>query len=324
MVTAYTAKLDTDTLFMGRNVEKADHILRDLTSGSSLHGLTDGSWGFSDAIMGILRIVGSSDVVVSTWTMGRSEIDLTERQLHSGLFRTFRLMVDRSFRSRQPEYCSQVRTLFGDDAVRVWSSHAKFAIFTGGTFDVLYLTSANLNRNRRVENYSVFAGGALPTEYLALADDLFVIQKPGQGFDDSKAGREHTDMVQGKTPKASTRPPKDDGPKQHVDMYRKIMLRKRLLRRALPGAAYVPFIGDGDIAADLYADRVVYGADLDSQRAVTAAGRLNGSTVIAADCDSWPFAGPHHRHALCRRRLRCLRLPVCQLPRMVGVRRAAC
>lgn len=63
------------------------------------------------------------------------------------------------------------------------------------------------------------------------------------------------------------------------------------MRWAEPGAAYVPFIGDGDLAVNLYRDRMVFGADLDRQRVRTAAGRLPSSNVIVADCDGWPFAG---------------------------------
>lgn len=56
------------------------------------------------------------------------------------------------------------------------------------------------------------------------------------------------------------------------------------------GAAYVPFIGNGDIAAELYTGREVYGADLDPKRVEVAASRLGGQVVVA-DCDRWPFDG---------------------------------
>ena len=273
--------------FIGRNVASAREAMRDLQDGTSLHGLSDGSWSLSDAIMAILQIVGPSDVAVATWTMGREEISLTRSQLQTDLFQSFRLMVDRSFVSRQPDYCEAVRSSFGDSAIRTWSAHAKFAIFTGGAFDVLYLTSANLNRNARLENFSAFAGGQLPAEYLAMVNELYSIQSPSEGFDNPSAGRTHTDMVQGKTRKPVEATPKH---KQHVDIHRKLAHRKRLLRMAEPGAAYVPFIGDGDIAVELYSDRTIYGADLDPERVAIAAGRING-TIIAADCDSWPFAG---------------------------------
>ncbi len=77
---------------------------------------------------------------------------------------------------------------------------------------------------------------------------------------------------------------------QHVDYHRKMLLRKRLLWWALPGTAYVPFIGDGDLAVELYHDRMVYGADIDEKRVETAADRVHGE-VVQFDCDEWPFEG---------------------------------
>ena len=78
--------------------------------------------------------------------------------------------------------------------------------------------------------------------------------------------------------------------KQHVDLFRKLMLRRRLLRDALPGPAYVPFCGDGDIAKELYADRQVYAADLDADRVHNAQSAMPSAVVRCADCDDWPFA----------------------------------
>jgi hypothetical protein len=77
--------------------------------------------------------------------------------------------------------------------------------------------------------------------------------------------------------------------KQHAELHRKVLLRRHLLRRwATSGAAYVPFIGDGDIALELYADRFILGADIDPKRVATASSRVSGDIRIA-DCDSWPF-----------------------------------
>lgn len=82
--------------------------------------------------------------------------------------------------------------------------------------------------------------------------------------------------------------------KQHVELHRKIQMRRHLLRFSTPGAAYVPFIGDGDLAAELYCGRRILGADVDRQRIEVACRRLGpDSDVIVADCDQWPFAGLH-------------------------------
>jgi hypothetical protein len=78
------------------------------------------------------------------------------------------------------------------------------------------------------------------------------------------------------------------------------------LRWAVDGPAYVPFIGDGDIAMGgnrsqevlkhelyrfpgLYANRFIYGADLDKARVEAAQLRVTCGLVRVADCNQWPF-----------------------------------
>lgn len=78
--------------------------------------------------------------------------------------------------------------------------------------------------------------------------------------------------------------------KQHQDLYRKLLLRRQLLLSAPAGAAYVPFCGDGDIAAEVYAGRTVYAADLDPARVAVTQGRVTGECIVG-DCDAWPFPG---------------------------------
>jgi len=77
--------------------------------------------------------------------------------------------------------------------------------------------------------------------------------------------------------------------KQHVSFYRKVALRKKLMPRNSGGVAYVPFIGDGDIATELYSNHKIYGADLDPMRVKAASARLKDATIKIYDCDQWPF-----------------------------------
>jgi hypothetical protein len=76
--------------------------------------------------------------------------------------------------------------------------------------------------------------------------------------------------------------------KQHAMMFRKLLLRRHLLRWAISGPVYVPFCGDGDIAVELYADREVFGADLDGERVENAQSRLHGDFRVQ-DVAIWPF-----------------------------------
>ena len=162
---------------------------------TAVHGLTDGTWSMIDAIRELLRHTGPADLVVSTWTAAGSNIIDAERMLRSQAIRSLRLVVDRSFLTRQPKYCETARRLFGDDAIRVWSSHAKFCLILGNDVKILYLTSANLNKNPRIESFSIFQSDTLCADYLTLVDDLYRMQAPGEGFSEPRSGRWHTEAL---------------------------------------------------------------------------------------------------------------------------------
>ena len=180
------------SIFVGRNPRSAKAALADLAPGRSVHGLSDGSWSLIDALSELGRRYGPASLTVSTWTANGTDLTQAERLLRSGVFSDFRLLVDRSFLTRQPRYCRVAREIFGDGAIRVWSSHAKFVLVGG---EIAYFTSANLNRNRRIEAFSAYHDADFVAEYLALVKDVFDAQAPGDGFDISTRGRETTEAV---------------------------------------------------------------------------------------------------------------------------------
>lgn len=77
---------------------------------------------------------------------------------------------------------------------------------------------------------------------------------------------------------------------QHVQFHRKIDQRQRLLTHAIPGAAFVPYCGDGDIAAELYADRPMIGCDTDPARVAFVSERLPGGRWTEEDADAFDFS----------------------------------
>lgn len=82
--------------------------------------------------------------------------------------------------------------------------------------------------------------------------------------------------------------------KQHVDPIRKLRLRKELMAKAgiTTGNIYVPYIGEGDIAFELYQDpgMTVYGADIDQAYIDKAKSRLINCDIRLADCElGFPF-----------------------------------
>ena len=182
--------------FVGRNSRNAHAAFGALADGVQRHGITDGRWSLIDGVRALLDQCGPCDAIISTWTAASADLRKAQVLLRDGRLLSLRLLVDRSFETRQPEYCRRARAAFGDDAIRVWSSHAKFTLLLGGRWDILYLTSANLNRNARLENYSIFVGGPFPREYLALVEDLWAMQKPGEAFDGgARVARHHTEAI---------------------------------------------------------------------------------------------------------------------------------
>ena len=186
------------TAWVGRNSKGPSEAFEGLADGCSIHGLSDGTWSLIDGIEELLDRCGPSDVTVSTWTAANADIERAEGLLQDGRIKTLRLLVDRSFESRQPRYCGRARHLFGDQALRVWNSHAKFVLVLGGKLDVLYTTSANLNANKRLENFTLFARWRSAGEYLAAVEELWKMQRPGEAFEGgSFLGRARTDEILG-------------------------------------------------------------------------------------------------------------------------------
>lgn len=80
--------------------------------------------------------------------------------------------------------------------------------------------------------------------------------------------------------------------KQHVEMWRKLAMRRRILPLVGPGDAYVPFCGRGDIAVELYRDRLIYAADINASHVAAMRERVACRALVVADCGAvFPFAG---------------------------------
>ena len=182
------------TVFVSEDVSSAACALSQIADGRIVAGITDGSWSLISAIQFLAQKIKPIDIIIATWTANKADVSEARRLADlEGV--AIRFIVDRSFLTRQPEYCMFCREQFGDESIRVWSCHAKFVLFLGGLYDVLLLTSANLNKNRRIENFTAIAGGPIVGQYQALVERVFVEQNPGVGFKDSKEGRRTSDSL---------------------------------------------------------------------------------------------------------------------------------
>ncbi|MDE2725496.1 MAG: hypothetical protein OXI59_19170 [Gemmatimonadota bacterium] len=152
--------------------------LASLGPGKGILGITNSSWSKIDALRVILGKIGPANVTISTWTAASANLDQAHALLNSKKITSLRLCVDRSFLTRQPAYSKRAYQLFGGESIRIWPSHAKFFICENAESSIIYLTSANLNQNPRLENFQCFWDAEIAQRYLDLVDALFERQIP--------------------------------------------------------------------------------------------------------------------------------------------------
>jgi hypothetical protein len=160
-------------------ITNARDALADFGRGKETYCLTFGQFSLMDAVEAVLDKTGPAHVVISTWTAGGADLSRSAEHLHDERIKSLRLVVDCSFGQRQPGYLAQCRELFGDDAIRTTRTHAKFVVITNDTWSVAIRTSMNLNENPRLESLEVSDDPALAGFLLAVVDELWAEEKPG-------------------------------------------------------------------------------------------------------------------------------------------------
>ena len=174
--------------------ERAAEAIGDLIPNATVHGLTDGHYALVDVLQHCIQQTGSKKLTLSTWTA--TGIDVRRLYaLHKKHDMDVVIMVDRSYITREPAYCAVMRELFGDDNLRTWNCHAKFAVLEGGKFPVLVTTSMNLAQNKRIENYQIETDEDLISQYTRMVSRIFEMQPNAKGFEISALGRRQTEQM---------------------------------------------------------------------------------------------------------------------------------
>ena len=135
--------------------ESALESLGTIYKGMEIFGLTKGQFSIINLIEEILIQAGKADVIISTWTAADAEIKKAEEFLKNGLINTIKFIVDRSFPTRQKNYCDLLINTFGEKSIRMTRSHCKFIIIKNKQWNIVVRTSMNLNENKRIENFEI-------------------------------------------------------------------------------------------------------------------------------------------------------------------------
>jgi len=164
----------------------AHDAIGDIEPGCEIFGFTKGQFSLMDLLIDLVAQVGQSGpmrIDLSTWTAASADLEAAYRFVERGEIERIRFVVDRSFPTRQPEYCETMRQKFGDDAIRVTRTHAKFACIYNETWDLAVRTSMNLNRNPRFEDFEISDDPALSGYLRTVVDEIFDRQEVGAAFE---------------------------------------------------------------------------------------------------------------------------------------------
>lgn len=139
----------------------ARDAIGNLTPRAEIYILTFGQFSLIDAIVACLDQTGPAFVDISTWTAADAHLEKSAALIANAQILGMRFLVDRSFITRQPDYCAHMRRLFGDHCIRTLKTHAKFALIRNESWNLAIRTSMNLNENPRLENIEISDDPAL-------------------------------------------------------------------------------------------------------------------------------------------------------------------
>ena len=142
--------------------------------------LTFGQFSLIDALCAILEQTGAADVVLSSWTAADAHLEKTAGLIESSEITSLRMILDRSFETRQPAYCYHMRELFGTDCIRHVRSHCKFMLIKNAEWNIVIRTSMNLNENPRLENIEITDNKEFYSFFDIIVKDIFSEVAPGE------------------------------------------------------------------------------------------------------------------------------------------------
>lgn len=160
--------------------DSASLAIGDIEKNTDLFILTYGQFSLIDALIAILKKTGPAHVSLSTWTAAHAHLDRSAELMGSGNFLSFRLIVDRSFKTRQPKYFNHMKDIFGANCVREITTHAKFMLIQNDEWNIVVRTSMNLNENPRLENIEISDNKDFACFFKNIVDEIFNEFEPGE------------------------------------------------------------------------------------------------------------------------------------------------
>ena len=161
------------TVIRNINADLASEAVGPIKPRCEIFGLSKGQFSLIELIEHILDYTGPAHLVVSTWTAGGADIAHFAHLVADKRIQSAKWLLDASFPQRQWEYCEQLVEAFGVENLVFTSNHAKFVLFRNAEWNVVLVSSMNLNRNRRLEHYQISDDAKMLEELFFVAKEAF-------------------------------------------------------------------------------------------------------------------------------------------------------
>jgi hypothetical protein len=179
----YEAPAAKATRFI-KNCSPVD-IFPDFKKGYSAFGMNNGSFGFGDIIEYILNKTGPAHALIASWVANQMAMQKVAEYLDNYRFLSVRFLLDRMFANSRADIYKYVIEKFGVDCIRTTRLHAKFCCLYNADWAVVIETSANLNKNLRLESFRITEDKDFLIFFKELFDNLFNILAPKHNCHDA-------------------------------------------------------------------------------------------------------------------------------------------
>lgn len=124
--------------------------LRPILRGHNKHFYTRGAFDLIQLVLFILKQVGPSDVVISSYSIAEQTLKTIKRMCDKGEIRSIRFLIDNRVRSISPKPFNVLVTSF-PDCYRCLALHAKVALISNDDWKITVVGSQNATHNPKLE-----------------------------------------------------------------------------------------------------------------------------------------------------------------------------
>lgn len=131
---------------MGKDIVS---IMEQVSENNAVHFWTDGAWSMHQLLSGLLQLVGTSDVWMSTYALSETSVRTLSKLKDDGYIKSLRCVIDNRVDTRSAASFQFFKNIA--DKVALVDCHAKVTILSGGSRNLVVIGSANYTENKRME-----------------------------------------------------------------------------------------------------------------------------------------------------------------------------